>query len=303
MAQETLGFDFDFGQQDRTALLKEAGAVLRGLGQELGGAENASAGDLQSAATNLLQQLDAEIARFGEHPDVLHLNDKDFTAHGLPIPVQFADLERNYSFCWTRIPLVLKPLNAQPFVRLKCALEFNPGAEAHLRPKARMILPDRKFKTLLEANDSLELRIGENFEFEPTLPKLPVGTASVEAKAAAKLGFVAGPFTYRLRRAQVDHSPAGSSTVFWSLEGSEFFQENDVDLIVILQIPREVTQVKIAAAMQAYHSFRLLSATLGEAVAYLGHRLTNFFKSGAPVQDTAVWDISSDLVRHEIAAV
>lgn len=301
--QETLGFDFDFGQQDRTALLKEAGQVLRALDQELGATQNAPARDLQSTANSLLQQLDTEVARFGEHPDVLYLDDKDFTAHSLPVPVQFADLERDYSFCWIRIPLVLKPLPAQPFVRLKCALEFNPGTEAHLRPKARMILPDRKFKTLLEADDSIEFRIGENFEFEPTLPKLPVGTASVEAKAAAKLGFVAGPFTYKLRRAQVDHSPAGSSTVFWSLEGSEFFEENDVDLIVILQIPREVTQVEIAAAMQAYHSFRLLSATLGEAVAYLGHRLTSFFKSGAPVEDTTVWDISPDLVRRKITTV
>lgn len=302
MAQDDLRFDFDFEQQDRTALLKEASWVFRGLGGELGDAgEPAAAAD--TAATRLLDQLNSEVACFGDYPDLLQLTEKDFTAHGLQVPVQFSDLERDYSFYWTRVPLILKPLDGQPFVKLKCALEFNPGADPHLRPRARLILPDRKFKTLLEANDSVEFRIGENFEFVPTLPKLPVGTASVEAKAAAKLGFVAGPFTYRLRRAQVDHSPAGSATVFWSLEGSEFFQENDPDLIVVLQVPREVREVKIAAAMQAYHSFRFLSATLGEAVAYIGRRLANFFKAGAPVEDKTVWDVSHELKPRQMSAV
>jgi hypothetical protein len=302
MAPETFGFDFNFEQQDRTALLHEADKVIRGLTQELGPG-NPSATVEEAAATRLLKQLDQEVARFGEHPEVLQLTARDFTEHGLEVPVQFADLEHDYCFYWTRIPLVLKPLDGQPFVRLKCALEFNPGADAHLRPRARMILPDRKFKTLLEVNDSVELRIGENFEFEPSLPKLPIGTASVEAKAAAKLGLVAGPFTYRLRRAQVDHSPAGSATVFWSLEGSEFFQESDQDLIVVLQVARGVTQVRIAAALQAYHSFRLLSASLGELISYVGRRLTNFFQAGAPVEHTIVWDISPNLSPCEINSV
>lgn len=302
MAPETFGFDFNFEQRDRTALLHEANQVIRGLTQELGPG-NRSAPVEEAAATRLLKQLDQEVAHFGEHPDVLQLTAKDFTEHGLGVPVQFTDLQHDYSFYWMRIPLVLKALDGQPFVRLKCALEFNPGGDAHLRPRARMILPDRKFKTLLEVNDSVELRIGENFEFEPNLPKLPIGTASVNAKAAAQLGLVAGPFNYRLRRAQVDHSPAGSATVFWSLEGSEFFQENDQDLIVVLQIPREVKQVKIAAAMQAYHSFRLLSASIGELFSYLSRRLTNFFQAGAPVEHTTVWDISPNLSPREIDSV
>ena len=280
MAQDSLAFDFDFAQQDRAALLNEASRSIRDLHGELGDAGEPSAGAAETAATRLLQQLNQEIARFGDHPDVLQLTEKDFTAHGLQVPVQFTELEHDYAFYWTRVPLVLKALEAQPFVRLKCGLEFNPGEDAHLRPKARMILPDKKFKTLLEVNDSVEFRIGENFEFQPSLPKLPVGTASIDAKAAAKLGFVAGPFTYRLRRVQVDHSPTGSATVFWSLDGSEFFQENDPEMIVVLQVPREVKQVKIAAAMQAYHSFRALSATLGEVVAYLKRRLKNFVEAG-----------------------
>ena len=112
MAKETLAFDFDFGGQNRTALLNEASDMVRGLAHELGGPEKASKGRDDTAATGLLKQLEREVARFGDYPDVLQLNEKDFTARGLQVPVQFADLERDYSFYWTRVPLVLNPLIA-----------------------------------------------------------------------------------------------------------------------------------------------------------------------------------------------
>jgi len=296
-------FDFDFGGRSRADLLAEAKETVHGLRGPLG-PEPGAADPTVEAASRLLTELEQTVAEFSAFPQVLRLEEKHFADHGLPVPRRFQDLSQEYRFYWLHFPMTLKPLENSPFVKLKCAVEFNPGiADGRLRPRAHMILPDKKFKQLLEFNDSLELRIGENFEFEAASEDLALqagelkatGKASVDAKVAGNVGLLAGPFTYRLKRAQVDHSPVGTEKVFWTLDGAEFFQEDDPTLIAILQVPLTVDEVKIAAALQAYHQFSLLAGTLGEVINYLRQRLATFFRQGAPVQDTQVWDISPSL--------
>ncbi len=286
-----LDFDFDFTGKSRKVLLADAIREVRALRSELGGtAQKPTA--REEAALRLLQQLDLEVAEFTAFPDILELKEKHFSDHGLPVPIRFKDLNKQYKFYYIHFTITLKPSEGMHFNKLKCAIEFNPDVvEGHLRPRAQMILPDRKFKQLLEVSDSLELRIGENFEFEATSP----GTASVDVKAAGKLGLIAGPFTYRLKRAQLDHSSQGSEKVFWTLEGAEFFQEDHPSFIVVMQMPKEVHDVVITAALQAYHGFNVLAATLGELTNYLKKQLGTFFRKGAPVQDTQVWDITPRL--------
>lgn len=88
---------------------------------------------------------------------------------------------------------------------------------------------------------------------------------------------------------------AGTEKVFWRMSEERFFQEDDPTFIVVMQVPREVKEVKIAAAMQAYHSFNLWAADLSAVMGYLRERVATFFSKGAPIRDTKVWDLTPKL--------
>lgn len=300
-----MGFNFSFGDIDRADLLAEASRTVGALGFELGGAARSGV-PAKEAAHRLLSQLDQEVAELGAYPEVLELKEAHFVDHGLTVPKRFKDLNKDSRFYWLRLPVTLSPMENHPFSKLECAIEFNPGSdEGHLRPKAHMILPDRKFRQLLQINDSLELNIGENFEFEAGMAELNEESAAgklkakaaVDAKAAAKLGLVAGPFTYRMRKALLEHSPAGTEKVFWRLADAQFFQEDDPTLIVVMQAPRTIERVEIAAALQAYHQFDVWGAELSSVLRYFRERLANFFRQGAPTRHTRVWDITPSLCK------
>ncbi|WP_158219848.1 hypothetical protein [Ideonella sp. A 288] len=300
-------FDFDFKGLSRTELLgrsaKAIGAGASNLG--VGDAAAPSAADAaRTAATGLLAALDQEVAEFAGFPEIVPLEARHFEAHGMKPPARFEDLSRQHRFYWLRIPMTLRPLQDRPFVKLQCAVEFNPGvAAAHLRPVAQMILPDRKFQQMLAANTSLTLGIGEDFEFEAkgqadvgTADTLSAnGKASVDAKAAASAGMTVGPFQYSLKKAVVNHSGTGTEKVFWTLDGAEFFEEQEPVLVVVLRVPNEVTELHVAAALQAFHDIHWLVSSVGNFFTLLGDRMAGFFKKGAPATHTQVWNLTPRL--------
>ena len=109
------------------------------------------------------------------------------------------------------------------------------------------------------------------------------------------MGLILGPSTYSLKKAQLDHSPTGSEKVFWRLSEADFIQKDDPSFIAILQMPKTVDRLEISAALQAYHSFSLTAASLAEAIQYFRQQLASFFRKGAPLRDTKVWDVTSSL--------
>ncbi len=296
-------FDFDFSGTDRAQLLAEAAHTVKGLGSELSG-ETQGPDSAVEAASRLLADLNQEIAEFSSFPDVIELNEERFTEPGLPVPPHFKALSERARFYWLRFPITLYPLEKMPFTKLECAVEFNPGvSQGHLRPRAHMIFPDKRFKKLFEVTNSVEFGIGANFELEAASGKMNVqaglaqaqAEAGAEAKVGGKTGFILGPLTCAIKKAQLDHSPIGSERVFWRLSDADFIREDDPSFVVVLQVPKEVTQLKIAAALQAYHSFSFPAAGLVEAIRYFGERLATFFRKGAPIPDTQTWDITSRL--------
>lgn len=300
---QDLSFEFNFGSEDRATLLGEAVDTIRALDQELSAAERGPMRGI-SPADQLLEQLNQQQATFSQYVDIYPLREKHFSEHGLPVPARFRALTKDYNLYWIRFPIFYQNRPNMPFNKIECLLEFNPGeAAGHLRPRALLLLPDRKFKQLLELSDSLTLRIGENFEFEAETGDLSASvggaggslSAGVDVAAAGKLGLTVGPFTYTLKKAQVENSSAGSEKVFWRVTGSEFFQESAPQFVVVLQVPKSVASVRIAGALQAYSHFNLGAAGLSEALKYLGDRLANFFRKGAPVRDAREWDISPSL--------
>lgn len=299
-----LSFDFTFDGEEREAILAEAKKTVGALRSELSDTVPGAPDAAEEAALRLLEEIDQAVARFSAYPDVIALEEKHFTAHGLTVPPRFRDLRRQARFYWLRFPVVLKPAAGTAFSKLQCAVEFNPGVlEGHLRPRAALILPDRKFQQALQFGGGLDVRIGESFEFEVDTGKLEAGGGGASAtgqgkadvKLAGQLGLVAGPFTYTLKKAVIDHTAPGAEKVFWTLTGTEFIQGDDPTFVVVLQVPDGVEEVKIAAALQAYHGFDLGGGTLGEALRYLRQRVAAFFRAGAPTRDPKVWDITPNL--------
>jgi hypothetical protein len=349
-------FDFDFEGQDRRAFLHKAQEAAAAADLELAGEPGGGEGAI-SPTLRLLHELDQEIAQFGSDPEVLELKREHFTLHGLTVPTQFEYLSRTHRFFWVRYPITLKPADDKPFVKLKCAVEFNADVAGSGRPVARMILPDRKIVDLAKGHMSLDIQIGEDFEFHgvaapltglirevppsgspvvkpagkpapvtsgslaPSGPASPAdpassgspapgstasgalggssasGQAKVDVKAAAKAGIVAGPFQYRVTKAQVTHSPAMTEKVFWTLADAHSLEEEDPSLVTILQIPNGVSQVTISAALQAYHGFNFLAADVSRVLPLLTERFREFFRTGAPASDQHVWDISPQVLR------
>jgi hypothetical protein len=314
-------FDFDFGGLSRSTLVDSARQTIHALDEELGAEEGVRrgmevpgappapgapvpAGETVNAAETLLAELNEQRANFSDYVDIYPLREKNFTDHGLAVPVRFRELSKKSNFYWVRFPIFYQNKPNTPFNKIECALEFNPGEmDGYRRPRAMLLLPDRKFTNLLELSDSLSVKIGENFEFEAATTDMhvstPAGTvggkAGVDVATAGNLGLAVGPFTYTLKKAKVENSSPGAERVFWRVTGSEFFQESVPQFVVVLQVPKDVTNVRIAAALQAYSFFNLAAAGIGDVLRYLGERVASFFKAGAPVRDTQEWDISRSL--------
>jgi hypothetical protein len=299
MNSQNLDWSFDMSGVDRAALLAEAAerfdkfAVTR-LGEGAAAAAESPQGALARA-------LVGDVAEFAAAPVVYKITDQDFLQQKLDVPFRFKELSKLYSFYWLYFPVALFPRHGTAFNRLEVAVEFNPAEKSgHLRPKAYQILPDKKFETLLQARQQLELGLDENFEFGVKTGQLSgaagdaQGTlaAGVGVKAAAGAGLVAGPFVYTIKRAKIEHTAVGLERVFWRLDSREFFEGDDVPLVVIAQVPKGTKSVSVAAAMQAYRHFNWLSAPLQSVIEELPRALRNFFKGGAPLRDQASWDVS-----------
>jgi hypothetical protein len=204
-----------------------------------------------------------------------------------------AALARDHRFYWMRIPYTLQPRADYRFDRLEVAIEINPGAGALQRPRILSALPAREFVTLASAVTELRVGIDEGLQFSVEAGE----PAHVEAGAVGRLGFVAGPFHYRVRKAVIERGPLPSERLFWRITETELLSESPPEMIAVIAVPHAAGELRIAAALQAYASGAVLTMTLGAFLTYLGAKLKQFFASGAPVQSTRVWDLTPRLGR------
>ena len=289
MKKDALNFSFDMTGIDRSSLLAEAADLANQrhtvMGDEPSGPQDTEEG-------RLIRGLQDDIAELPGYPDVYPITDESFLLSGFAeVPTHFQELAQNFSFYWIRVPVGLMPRYNWAFHRLELRLDFNKG-ETILRrlPKAHQILPEKKFEKLLRANAAVSVHINENLEFSAGLKKIKVesplatvgGKVSTDAGIAVKAGLATG-FEYSLKTAKIDHNSTGMEWVFWRLDGSEFFQEDAPNFVVILQVPRDVTNVYIGAELRAYRYFTYLNASLQHAIVTFPETIRNFFKGGLPV--------------------
>lgn len=294
-------FEFDFGGESRETMMQEAQETISGLAREL--SDTRITRSLEASAENpaeqLLKELNEQRAFLSRQLDFLKLEEAHFAEQNLPVPDLFKRLSERYAFYWLHLPIGYSARPNMPFVRVECAVEFNPNMADDQRPVSALILPDKKFLNLLQANAEATVKLGNNFEFEAHTGELSLpnasGSAGVGAAVAASGSLSVGPFNYRLVRAQIEHSGEKTHKVFWRISGADFFRERVPQFAVVLQVPRSVRQLQVAAAVQAYADFNFAAAGLGEIIAYLGQRLASFLRAGAPVRDANLFDLSARL--------
>lgn len=298
MASEPLDFSFDMDGIDRNQLLAETAERLSVLRNHYG---DGASGDTESPLVTLVKDLQGDTAEFAKFPVVQKITQANFAGSNLKIGDRFKELTHDHNLYCASFPIFFHPKRGWAFNKLEVIVEFNPGADPSTRPKAVRILPEKEFQTLLQAGMRLEFGLNEdlNFTAESGLLEVQGGGAKASAHAGASakattgLNLLAGPFTYRVKKAKIDHSAVGLEKVFWRVEGAEFFQESDFPLVVVLQVPKTAKELKVAAVLQASRYFSFLSADLQDAVAELGRRFRSFFEAGLPLKDEQLWDVTS----------
>jgi len=301
MSEPFFEFSFNMEGVDRNALLTEAAKRLNVLTADMGG-DAEQGGDSPLAV--LVKELQGDQAEFAKLPVVEKITDETFTSANLQIGDRFKELTRDHNLYCVDFPVYLRAKRGWGFNRLEVIVSFNPeDTEATTRPKAIRILPEKKFETQMQAGTRLEVGLDENLDFSAKSGSLAAqaggaqlaASAGAAAKLSTGLNLKMGPFVYNVKRAEIEHSAAGLEKVFWRLNGAEFFQESDFPLVVVLQVPKETKEVKVAAVMQASRYFSFLTADWQDAVRELRDRLRNFFEAGTPIQDKQMWDITSRL--------
>lgn len=293
--------DFSFSMQgiDRQAVITEAAKHLDELRGKLGPDKEKM---FESPEGAFVRSFSQDRAEFASVIAVLPITDTHFLMNGKTIPPQTATLLRNYNFYWVKPVIILFPRHNWGFHRLEVLIEFNPDSTDNARPIAHQILPDKKFQSQLSTHGHLSLSLNENLEFQAQTSSMQATLGPIEGKLEAgagmktsgDLGFTIDHLDYHLVSIQIDHTDTGAEKVFWRLNGEGIVRENTPDIVVIARMPKSVSELKVAAVLQAYHHLRY-PASVWEAMEELPRSLARFFKGGMPIRVEKQWDVSSSL--------
>ncbi len=289
---EDARLSFDIEDLDRDALLDEAVEAARRVASREGVARSAgsrSFGAPEADVLGVLQALKKEKAAFGPRPEVLPLDAEALKARGVELDSRVKALLERFDFHAVTFPVTLFPKRGWAFDRLECQVEFNPGEAPERRPLAHDVFPGSDWETLAKATMHLEIGVTEALEFRAKAAVPLLASAGAEGKLDSGAGFVFPPRDYHVKRARLVSRGKDTSEVLWRLDNEKFFQEDEPRLGVILKVPKGVAPVKAKGVLAAYRSFRTLSADLGDVLNYLGDRVKNFFRKGAPLVDRGEW--------------
>ena len=302
MDDNDLDFEFDMTAVDRKELLAQAADEINMLRGHLGEAHHGEVTDIPEAAT--MRALMNDDAKFGTFPLIYKITDSDFIHQQREVPFVFKELARDYNFYWIRLPVQLMPQDNWAYNKLKLHIKLiSENVPAHEQPKAYMILPNKQFETKLEMSSKLEVSIDPNFQFSakvlPQHADIGVAQASigggVDARIEAGTGLVVGPFVYHAKKAKINHNATGMEEVKWVIDGAEFFQDYDLQMVVVAQLPKSVGQLRLLAQMQAYRYFTFAPARLQQLVKQLSQKIVDFFAADAPIEVQGNWDLTPRL--------
>ncbi|MEK8018990.1 MAG: hypothetical protein VSS75_019135 [Candidatus Parabeggiatoa sp.] len=287
---------------DRDKLLAEAKEIILFSDVELGIDIAPKELEKQKAEkAHLLEQLEKEQASFSKVLQVSRLMGKDFEERGIKPSRDLKSKMRYNNFYQVKIPITLFPLSGWAFTRLDCRVEFCPNeTEAKFCPIIYEIFPDDVWSEIFKCQNRLDLKLDGNLQFRAKvddsglLKKLSgKAQAKVLAKADADSQFVLGPFNYSIKRPEIRSRGKGNSFGHWRLVGQEYVEHEDLQLHVILMVPKERTQsVNVTGVLQASHDFQIWSADIFKDYwKYFDKKLRSFFeKEGAGISHIQEWN-------------
>lgn len=297
--QNGLGFSVSMEGIDRNALIAQAALAMDAQRGHLGDVRGVLP---ETSVGTFVRGLKDDIAEFDKKGNLYpyKITRADFTSSGVEVPARFLKLTQDFNFYEMRIPFNLWPRHDWAFNYLEMQVELDVLGDS--QPVIYQILPAKQFQDMVSVDGRLEVRLGENFEFQASAPPIVVPTgipgvgasarAEVEASVKSGAGVVIGPFIYHWKKTKVNNDGLGTRRVFWRIDGAEFFQENDLNLLVIAQTPKVVQQLVVEARMIAGRYFSLANSNLQRAVKQLPEALRTFFQNGAPIPDQHRWDVS-----------
>ncbi|MEV6965333.1 hypothetical protein AB0M47_09475 [Hamadaea sp. NPDC051192] len=301
MTSDDLDFSADL-TEDRATVLLDAARRVDALSGHLG-----ATGEADNEFGDLLRALKEDSVEFGSFPDVLPVPILDLPNADRTSAAWRAALEEGYTFWWIRLPILLFPRRGWGFTRLEMRVDFNPDEpDPRRRPRAFDILPNRRFDTIVSAGGEFHVGVGADAKLAVKVPTIPLDAigalaglplplsagGKAQADVGASVDVALAPARFRMTAARVNHTAEGLEKVFWRLDGAEFFAEDPPQLVIILQVPRDVESVRMRAVMRAYRRFTFFPAGLQAMIRELPSALRAFFTQGAPVGDTRSYDLS-----------
>jgi hypothetical protein len=285
---------------DRQRLLAEALEVVRHADVPMGKGAPLEGSARKSEAIQLLEKLEKEHAVFSPRLDVRLLTPEDHAGKGHQFSAELRGLLEDNAFYRVEIPITLFPLSGWAFTRLEGWVEFCPGEpDVHLRPVVHDLFPDDVWAEILSFQQSLSVGVDEDLQFRAEVEELKgrwqnlstqaKARVCIRARAGARL--VAGPFNYRFRRAEVRGRGRGGVQAFWRLDGKAHVDEEDVQLVVVLRVPRgRRAPLHAVGALKAYHDFQLWTSDIFRDWApHFSAALKSLLGFGIPVTDQRTW--------------
>lgn len=291
---------------DRRALLEEAARVFDAVPGHLG-STSSGISPIQTQEGELTRaMIDQDKLEFNGFPLLEKITEEDFEASKAIVPSRFKQLSQDYHFYKVRFPIYLHSAPHWGFDHFRLELEmYSPTAPEHLQPCSYKILPAKQFQQYLKAEAGVTICFNENFELSAGAGPISLAAAGVPltaqasagGKLASNIGLEVGSLQFGLKKIKLDHSQMGTQKVWWKLMGAEFFEQENLDLLLIMQIPRETRDVTIKAWMSAARYFNFADAGLRSAVKQLREALRVFFEDGCPIEAAKTWDLTPRLKK------
>ena len=292
----------------RQALLEEAARTFDALPGHLGSTSPGAPPLATPQGTLTREMIEQDKLEFNGFPLIEKITEEEFEANKAPVPYRFKQLSKDYNFYKVRFPIYLHSAPHWAFDRFTLELELSSqNAPPHLQPSSYQILPAKQFVDLLKASAGVTISSDENFPLSAGTGPFggAVGGATVSGQAtvggtvASNVGLTVGPLQFGLKKVKLDHSQMGTQKVWWKLNGSEFFEKESLDLLLIMQTPRETKDISINAWMSAARYFNFADAGLRQAVKQLREALRVFFEDGCPIDAAATWDLTPLLKKFK----
>jgi len=231
------------------------------------------------------------------------LRPRDFEERGLTLSPEVKNSMRGkegYAFYVVPVPVLLFPGRGAQYRLLESQLAFD-VKRGQRRPAVHSVFPEPVWTPVLNWGGSLNLALDGNLQWgaeveqsEARIGRLGGGLAGRVGNLNQLTSFIKiVPFEHSLGRMEIeaDHS---DRTAMWRLDSKRVFRgKKQTRLVVLLQAPREASQVWVEAAAQAEVSFGWLTAQISHVFDRLPEAIQGIVKrqKGLPLQDFRTWTL------------